>query len=64
LRYWLIGNPEGYLPAAEPLDRLVLVLPAHEMVGIGPAWLHDWELWFFGTLLFVSLMLKMRWRLQ
>jgi hypothetical protein len=61
---WLIGNPNGYLAAAAPLDRLVLALPAHEMVGIGPAWVRGWELWFFCALLLVSLTLKMRWRLQ
>ncbi|MDR3389553.1 MAG: hypothetical protein P4L92_21110 [Rudaea sp.] len=61
---WLVGNPGGYLPATAPIERLTIALPARQMIAAGPAWLRDWEAWFFTTLLMVSLALKLRWRLH
>jgi hypothetical protein len=61
---YLIGNPGGYLPAAAPIERLAITVPAQQMIGAGPGWMRDWETWFFTALLVVSLALKLRWRLH
>ena len=61
---WLIGNPDGYLPATAAADRLAITLRPREVFPFGPAWLRGWETWYFGTLALVSLALKLRWRLR
>jgi hypothetical protein len=61
---WLIGNPDGYLPDGAPLQRLMLDLPARQLIGWGPVWLRGWEAWFFSTLMAVSVALKIRWKIH
>lgn len=61
---WLIGNPDGYLPATAAADLLAVTLRPREVFPAGPAWLRSWEIWYFGLLVLVSLTLKLRWRLR
>jgi hypothetical protein len=61
---WLIGNPGGYLPGDSPIERIAIDLEHRELLDFGPAWLRDWETWFFATALVASLALKFRWQLQ
>lgn len=55
---WLIGNPAGYLPDDAPFDALVLAMPRHELLTVGPSWLRGWEAVFLPVLLVAALAYK------
>ena len=65
-QWWnrLFGNPAGYLPAGSPVQRLELDLTEAEILSIGPAWLRGWEAPFFLTLIAVSILLKVVFRIE
>jgi hypothetical protein len=65
-RWWnrLIGNPAGYIPAGSPVRRLEFHLAQAEILSIGPAWLRGWEAPFFLTLIAVSILLKVVFRIE
>jgi len=60
---YLIGNPDGYLPDAGPIDRIDLDLDMQQIVPFGPLWLRKWETYFFLVLFAISLALKFRWKI-
>jgi hypothetical protein len=64
-QWWnvLVANPLGYLPPDSPLDRVEIDLPRRELLPFGPWWLRTWEFVFFTTLVAVSLVIKMLFRL-
>jgi hypothetical protein len=65
-QWWnrLIGNPAGFIPAGSPVQRLEFRLPALEVVSIGPAWVRGWETPFFLTLIIVSIVIKVVFRIE
>jgi hypothetical protein len=65
-QWWnrLIGNPAGYIPAGSPVERLEFRLPARELLPIGPAWMRGWEMPFFLTLIIVSILIKVVFRIE
>jgi hypothetical protein len=64
-QWWnaFIGNPAGYLPDGAAIQRIEVPLPRIEYLSFGPAWIRGWEWLFFGSLLVVSLMLKVALRI-
>jgi len=65
-RWWnaLIGNPMGYLPARSPIERLELGLQPLELHGVGPGWLRGWPIIFFTTLITLSILIKVLFRIE
>ena len=65
-QWWnaLLGNPIGYLPDTSRLESIELALPQKEYLTVGPAWLRAWYVVFFGTLLAVSLAIKVAARIE
>jgi hypothetical protein len=65
-QWWnaLIGNPMGYLPEASPIDRLEFDFKSLELHGIGPAWLRGWEAPFFLSLIVLSILIKVLFRIE
>jgi hypothetical protein len=61
---WLVGNPAGVIPAGSPVQRLKFRLPALEVLSIGPAWVRGWETPFFLTLMIVSIVIKVVFRIE
>lgn len=64
-QWWnlLIANPLGYLADTSPLDWVQIDLPRREVLSVGPWWLRTWEFVFFTTLVAVSLVIKLLFRL-
>lgn len=60
----LIGNPLGYLAAECLAERIEVDIPAKQYLTFGPDWLRGWEAPFVGTLLAVSLGLKLAFRIR
>lgn len=60
----LIGNPLGYLAAECLAERIEVDIPVKQYLTIGPDWLRGWEMPFIGTLLAVSLGLKLAFRIR
>lgn len=65
-QWWnlLIGNPVGYLPSNASVDRIEVALPDKEYLGFGPPWLRGWEIPFFVSLIVVSIVVKVWWRID
>ncbi len=65
-QWWnrLIGNPAGYVPGGSPVQQLEFDLPALELLSIGPNWLRGWETPFFLTLVAVSILIKVVFRIE
>ncbi len=60
---WLLGNEAGYLPAAWATDSVSFALPPREVLSFGPAWMRGWAFVYFVTLVAVSLVIKLRFRI-
>lgn len=65
-QWWnaLIGNPLGYLPNGAAVDWIEVALPNKEYLGFGPQWLRGWEVPFFISLITVSIVVKVWWRID
>ncbi|MDN5849127.1 MAG: hypothetical protein L0H63_05740 [Nitrococcus sp.] len=65
-QWWnvLIGNPAGYLPSNAAVDWIEVALPDKEYLGFGPSWLRGWEAPFFISLIVVSIVVKIWWRID
>lgn len=65
-QWWnaLLGNPGGYLPEHTMVDRIEVALPGKKYLGFGPQWLRGWEAPFFGTLITVSIGIKILFRIE
>ncbi|MDN5872008.1 MAG: hypothetical protein L0H73_14975 [Nitrococcus sp.] len=65
-QWWnaLIGNTVGYLHRNAAVDRIEVALPDKEYVGFGPSWLRGWEAPFFISLIVVSILVKVWWRID
>lgn len=65
-QWWnaLFGNPAGYLPAAGEIEWIELDLPERRYLPFGPAWLGAWYTVFFTSLLVVSIVIKVVWRIE
>jgi hypothetical protein len=60
----LIGNPAGYLPDEDELERIDIGLPRREFLAFGPSWLRGWETVFFTALLACSIAIKVGFRVE
>lgn len=65
-QWWnaLIGNPIGYLPDNASVNWIKVALPGKEYLGFGPHWLRGWEVPFFISLIVVSIVVKVWWRID
>ncbi len=65
-QWWNVffGDPNGYLPASGPGERIAVAVPAKTYLGFGPSWLRGWEAIFFAVLLVVSLVFKFAFRIR
>ncbi|MGF1476478.1 MAG: hypothetical protein ACFB6S_13025 [Geminicoccaceae bacterium] len=65
-RFWwngLIGNPAGYLPDEAPVDAVHFDLPRQQFLPLGPSWLRGGEAVLLISLLVVSLIIKVAFRI-
>jgi hypothetical protein len=65
--YWwnsLIGNPMGYLPADSPVRRLEFGFVPAEVLDWGPPWMRRWEPPFFLSLIVLSILFKVVFRIE
>ncbi len=60
----LFGNPLGYIPADDVVERIELELPPKEILTGLPRWLAGWEAIFFAAVIGFSLALKFAVRIQ
>jgi len=66
-RLWwnsLIGNPNGYLPAASSVQEIRFGLPPVEYLAFGPGWARGWELSYFLLLILCSLGIKVAFKIH
>lgn len=65
-RWWnaLIGNPMGYLPSDSPIDRIEFKLSPADLVDLGPSWIRGWEAPFFLSLIVLSILFKVAFRIE
>lgn len=66
-RLWwnsIIGNPMGYLPEGSPVTRLQFAFQELQVIGAEPAWYTGWEAAFFATLIALSLLIKVVFRIE
>lgn len=65
-QWWNVffGDPNGYLPARGPVERVGIGLPAKTYLGFGPGWLRGWETVFFAVLIVLSLIVKFVFRIR
>ncbi len=66
-RLWwnsIIGNPMGYLPEGSPVTRLQFAFQELQVVGEEPAWYTGWEAPFFATLIALSILIKVVFRIE
>jgi hypothetical protein len=65
-KWWnsLIGNPMGYLPPEARVTRLALELPATEFLNRGPGWARGWEAPFFLSLIALSILMKVVFKIE
>jgi hypothetical protein len=61
---WLIGNPNGYLPAENEIEAIHFTLPAIKYLNVGPGWVQGWEFSYFSLLIIVSLAIKFAFRIH
>jgi hypothetical protein len=61
---WLIGNPNGYLPAENEIEAIHFTLPAIKYLKMGPGWVQGWEFSYFALLIIVSLAIKFAFRIH
>lgn len=60
-RWWnvLLGNPAGYLADGAAADTVVFDVPDREVLGFGPGWMRGWAFTYLVSLLVVSLLIKL-----
>jgi hypothetical protein len=65
-RWWnaIIGNPLGYLPEQSAVARVEFAFQDLLVVGRKPAWYSGWMLPFFATLIVISLLIKVVFRIE
>ncbi len=65
-RWWnlLIGNPMGYLPENSRVDRLTFGFVPLQLHGVGPPWLRSWVAPFFISLIVLSILIKIVFRIE
>lgn len=65
-QWWSVffGDPNGYLPDGGPLDRIAVGVQPKTYLGFGPGWLRGWEAVFCTTLVMVSLLVKLVFRIR
>lgn len=66
-RVWwnrLFGNPLGYLPDEGPIERIDIDLPPRYFLTVGPDWMRSWATPFFASLLAMSLLIKLIFRIR
>jgi hypothetical protein len=60
----LIGNPLGYLAADSPLDHVEIGLAEKHYIQAGPSWMQGWAAPFLISILIVSLIIKIGFRIH
>ena len=65
-RWWnaIIGNPLGYLPAGSSVARLEFGFPGLPVLGQRATWYSGWAAPFFTTLIVLSLLIKVVFRIE
>ena len=65
-RSWnrLVGNPMGYLPADSPVERLTFQFAPVEVIHSGPAWIRGWEAPFLFSMIVLSILIKVVFRIE
>jgi uncharacterized membrane protein (DUF106 family) len=59
---WLFANPAGYVDDQAPFEAVHFTLRQHDLIDFGPSWVRHWMFAFFGTLIVMSLIIKVRWK--
>jgi hypothetical protein len=64
-RWWnlLLGNPAGYLADSAAADAVYLAVPDREVLGVGPGWMRGWAFTYLVSLLIVSLLIKVTFKI-
>ncbi len=52
---WLVGNPLGYLPDGDRVERVEIGLPERAYLPFGPPWMRSWLALLLPTMILVSL---------
>ena len=65
-KWWnsILGNPMGYLPADSPVNRLTFNFVPAEVIDRGPPWIRRWEAPFFLSLIVLSILFKVVFRIE
>jgi hypothetical protein len=66
-RHWwnfLVGNPMGYLPDASRIDRLEFDFAPLHLHEVGPQWLRGWAAPFFISMIALSILIKVVFRIE
>jgi hypothetical protein len=66
-RVWwngLFGNPLGYLPDGGRIERIDIDLRPRHFLSVGPDWMRSWATPFFASLLAMSLLIKLVFRIR